>query len=113
MPNTAKIRIGGVDYTVQKFDLDQIEQMIEMSLEMNAAGKGHKIAFNVLREAMKTATPPLEDGKIVFEDRDEMQAAFTDAMKAAGLASGEALPQGSGADTISAGPMIPASVSEA
>lgn len=76
MPKTTQITLDGVEYTVPRFNIGQLERVAE-------AGNN---AWAVLRIAMERANPPPIGGIVNLEPTmDEVTAAFKDLLELAGL----------------------------
>lgn len=81
MASTAKITLAGVEYTIRKFNIGELERIAE-----TVEGPRHKVPFTIIGIALERAEPKLTGSVHDIEtDTDEIQAAMAVVMDLAGL----------------------------
>lgn len=82
---TAKITLGGEDYTIRAFNIGQLERVTDIIASANAAGKQGRITFDILRMALETAEPRIEDVNDLSPTMEEVTEAGRLILELAGI----------------------------
>lgn len=82
---SATIKLGGADYTLQPFNIGQIERVTE--LLDDASVTPVKRSFALIPIVLECVEPPIADPKAVRASVAEITAAIKTAMRISGLAA--------------------------
>ena len=87
MAKTAVVTLGGVDYTVHAFNLDELQEVGELLAGGNANGG---TTIKILKVALRRAQPPLNNpGEVEVDNFTEVNAAASAVLRLAGLVTDE------------------------
>ena len=87
MATTATISLGGAVYTLNQFNIGQIERVTELLEDATLAPV--KRSFALIPIVLECVEPAIADPQAVRASIDEIAAAITAAMRISGLAASE------------------------
>lgn len=90
MPATAKITLGGDEYTLHMFTLGQIERVTELMDDESVTPT--KRSFTLIPIVLECVEPVVPDAKALRATVEEISAAIRAAMRLSGLAEEPANP---------------------
>lgn len=91
---TAKITLGGTEYTVHAFNIGELERVGDAINEAKDSGGNLRASFAILRIALERAEPPVPNMNAIEPDSmDEVVTAAGVIMEIAGLKKAAADPQ--------------------
>jgi hypothetical protein len=93
MAKTAKITLGGEEYTIHAFNIGELERVTDIINSSGTDGgvRVGRVSFAILRIALERAAPSVDPGTVEL-DMDELTAASQTILELAGLKAAEPNP---------------------
>lgn len=82
---TAKIRLGGDEYTIHPFTIRELERVTDLVQEVEGGGRRSRLAFGVIRIALERAEPAVENPDDVEATMEEITKAGEVILELAGV----------------------------